>query len=83
MTAEMPPGSVIVTPGDMYTEIRDMGKKLDRLTTVIDPALTTIREDVADHESRLRSVEKRIWLMAGGAVAGGAGIAQVLPLLNR
>lgn len=86
----MPPGSVIITPAQMYVEIRAMGTKLDHLSSVIDPALSTIRDDVAevvvdvaDHETRIRAIERWRWLIAGAATAGGAVLAQVAPLLTR
>lgn len=88
--ATMPPGSVIITPGQMYAEIRDMAVKVDKLTAIIDPALTTIREDVAevvadvaDHESRIRAVERRLWVAAGIAAAAGTGLSQILPALAK
>ena len=84
----MPPGSVIITPAQMYSEIRIMSEKVDKLATVVDPALSTIREDLggvrivqADHESRLRAIDRRLWLAAVVAAASGAGIAQLVPLL--
>ena len=95
LMATMPPGSVIITPTQMYAEIRVMSGKVDHLASVLDPALSTIREDVADvrgnilkevaaskvihddHESRLRSLDRRLWLSAVAAAAGGAGIAQI------
>jgi hypothetical protein len=90
MTAEMPPGSVVITPAQMYAEIRTMAEKVDHLAAVVDPALSTIRDDVSeirddlgDHETRIRSIERRVWVFAGTAMAGGAGIAQAASLLNR
>jgi hypothetical protein len=79
----MPPGSVVVTPGDMYAEIRDMGKKLDHLASVVDPAFADIRSDMSDHESRIRGLERRVWALAAVAAGSGAGLSQVLPLLTR
>lgn len=83
--ATMPPGSVVITPTQMYAEIRVMSGKIDHLANVIDPALAGLRDDIGavdnkvkDHEARLRSIEKRLWLMAGAATAAGAGIAQVI-----
>jgi len=85
----MPPGSVIITPSQMYAEIRVMSGKVDHLASVIDPALSNLREDVAavrtvqtDHESRLRSLDKRMWIAAILAAASGAGISQLLPFIG-
>lgn len=86
----MPAGSVVITPTQMYNEIQGMSKKVDHLAAVMDPALTTLRQeivevarDVADHEMRLRSLDKRIWLAALLAAAGGIGGSQLLPYLGQ
>jgi len=36
----IPQGSVLITPNEMYREIQAIGKKVDHLSTVVDPALT-------------------------------------------
>lgn len=81
----MPPGSVVITPTQMYAEIRAMSGKVDHLAAVLDPALSTIREDVAlvrvvqqDHENRLRSLDKRVWIAAVVAAGSSAGITQLI-----
>lgn len=80
----LPPGSVIITPTQMYVELQDMGKKLDHLASVIDPTLTTIRDDVKDHEERVRSLERWRWVAFGVATAGAAGtIAQAWQALGN
>lgn len=90
MEVTMPPGSVVITPAQMYAEVRVMGQKLDHLVAVVDPAFSTIRDDITqvrstidDHESRLRSMDKRLWAAAVIAAGSGAGIAQLIPLLSR
>jgi hypothetical protein len=37
---------------------------------------------VTDHESRLRALERRAYMLAGVAVLGGAGAGQLLDLLK-
>ena len=47
-------------------------------------AVAEIRRDlapVADHETRLRALERRAWLLFGAATAAGAGAGQLLDLL--
>lgn len=75
MTAQIPDGSVVVTPTDMYREIRDMHDELRALNSSINPALQELRADVSDHESRIRTLERRVWQAAGavGVVAVFAG----------
>lgn len=89
MTVEMPPGSVVITPTQMYGEIRIMAGKVDHLAAILDPALSTIREDIAlvrttqqDHENRLRSLDKRVWIAAVIAAGSGVGVVQIITALG-
>lgn len=50
---QVPQGSVIITPTKMYEEMQDIGKKVDHLTTVMDPALNTLRETVVELKGEL------------------------------
>jgi hypothetical protein len=47
MTMPIPEGSVVVTPSQMYEEIKETRKAVDRLITTVDPALSDIRGDAA------------------------------------
>jgi len=85
----MPPGSVIITPTQMYSEIRVMAGKVDHLAAVLDPALSDIRADVAEGKverralsERIAAVEKRMWVASGFALAGGAGLAQLVTYIG-
>lgn len=65
-TIHIPEGSVIVTPSQMYDEIRSANSKIDHLTDVLDPALDNIREDLADikrkqDEHDIRIAEGENW----------------------
>lgn len=88
MSAPIPEGSVVVTPTEMYREIRDMHDEVRRLASVVDPAIRELRDDVTemktqgekafkDHEDRIRSLERRMWQAVGAAVVLGpaAGFA--------
>ena len=84
MTIPVPDGSVIVTPAQMFAEMREMHDEVKALKNVLDPALTDIRTDVKDHELRLRSVEKRIWMASGvAALVSSGAVAIILELLAR
>ena len=67
MSAQIPDGSVVVTPTDMYREIRDMHDELRALNSSINPALQEIRGDVEDHETRIRTLEKFSWKQIGAS----------------
>jgi hypothetical protein len=86
----LPPGSAVITPNQMYGELHEIGRKLDRLTAVVDPALAELRKDLGETdrqatllEARLRVIENWRWFVLGmaaviGTVAGyGASILAV------
>ena len=62
-------------------EVYDILVDVRNDVTSIKSELKNTSEDVKDHESRLRSLEKWIWAAAGTGVVGGAGLAQVLQQL--
>lgn len=82
MTVEMPAGSVVITPTQMYGEIRDMKEQVQHLVNVVDPALTDIRSDVSDHEGRIRGLERKVWIAAGLAAGAGAGLGKLATILG-
>lgn len=49
----IPGGSVIITPTKMYEEMQEIGRKVDRLTTVIDPSLDTLRTAVTETRAHM------------------------------
>lgn len=60
MSEPTPAGSVIITPSQMYGEIRVMGTKVDRLVAVVDPALSDIRMDVTTLGTALGEVRTEL-----------------------
>lgn len=56
MTAD-PLGGVQIGAREIYDEVKEVGRKVDRLVD----AHEEIRTDVADHESRIRSLERGRW----------------------
>lgn len=78
MTAEVPRGAVVITPTEMYREMQEIGKKVDHLTSVLDPALTELRDDNAENKraietlsGEVRRVDGRQKYVAGAAMAFG------------
>lgn len=66
----IPDGSVVITPAEMYREQRATHAAVQQLAARLDRVPTQI----ADHEARLRTVERAVWWAAGAAaVLGGAG----------
>ena len=50
-----------------------MVERLARIETKLDVQLAT----QADHEARLRRLERALWIAAGISMAGGAGLSQI------
>ncbi|MFE7624614.1 hypothetical protein [Streptomyces sp. NPDC057509] len=85
MTPQDP--GVYIPPGQMYQELRSLSDGMVRVETKLDSigqGLTDLGTDVADHEARLRSLERGRWpLPTIAALAGVAGTATgVLALLR-
>lgn len=57
MTTPIPDGSAITTPNEMLTELRAVHSTVDRLAATLDPAMSDLRTDVNDHETRIRVIE--------------------------
>lgn len=56
----VPQGSVIITPNDMYKEIQEIGRKVDHVATVVDPAISNLREIAAQNRGDIRAQDARI-----------------------
>ncbi|WP_411118977.1 hypothetical protein [Streptomyces sp. 058-1L] len=73
--------------GQMYQEVRGLAQAMSRVEAKLDGVLDEtkdIRGDVADHEVRLRVLEKARWpLPTVAALAGVAGTATGLFALLR
>lgn len=74
-----PDTGVFISNGQMYQELRSLSDGLTRVETKLDgigQGLTDLGKDVADHESRLRTLERARWpLPTIGVLAGLAGTA--------
>jgi hypothetical protein len=77
MTAPDP--GVYISPAQMYREVRSLAEAVGRIETKIDGILNEtkdIRTDLADHETRIRTLERARWpLPTIGVLAGVAGAA--------
>lgn len=70
--SEIPPGSVVITPQDMWDAIGRIEKTTEDIRATIAPQVGDLRsdhddlkKDVDDHETRIRAVEKANWKQAG------------------
>jgi sugar/nucleoside kinase (ribokinase family) len=55
-----------------------VGERLVRIETKLDQALTQHGEDLKDHESRIRRLERALWTVAGAGIAGGGAVGAVV-----
>ena len=56
-----PDPGVYISPAQTYQEVRDLARTVDRIESKLDGVLDEqrdIRSDVADHETRLRVLER-------------------------
>uniref|UniRef100_A0AAU1ZZE1 Hemolysin XhlA family protein n=1 Tax=Streptomyces sp. NBC_00093 TaxID=2975649 RepID=A0AAU1ZZE1_9ACTN len=71
------PAGVYISSAQMYQELRSLSDGLTRVETKLDgigQGLTDLGKDVADHETRLRTLERARWpLPTIGVLAGLAG----------
>lgn len=75
----MPDPGVFISSAQMYTELRSLSDGLTRVETKLDgiaQGMTDLGKDVADHETRIRTLERGRWpLPTIGVLAGVAGAA--------
>ncbi|GAA4663312.1 hypothetical protein [Streptomyces youssoufiensis] len=73
--APVPDGSVIITPTEVYAEVRATHDEVKAVSAKLD-ALPELAGKLADHEDRLRVLERARWpLPSLAAVTGLAGLA--------
>lgn len=68
----VPDGSVIITPAQQYAELRTLTDAVRDLSGKVDPALSTIREDVAEVRAHvdkihieLSGLQRWRWMLTG------------------
>ena len=77
---------VYISPAQMYQEMRSLHDVVTRVETKIDgftAKADALGSEIADHESRLRILERTVWRAAGMATVVGAGVGIGASLLGR
>jgi hypothetical protein len=74
----LPPGSAVVSPEQMYAEIRATHDTVTR----IELGLQSIPAEMKDHETRLRALERWTWRATGIATAVAAIVGAAAGLLS-
>lgn len=82
MTVQQQEAGFLVTPGQMYAELRSLNETVVRMDAKLDN-LNQHGTDINDHETRLRLVEQAVWRAAGAAAVLGAGGGFILQLLMK
>lgn len=70
---------IYITASQMYQELRQVHDEVKGIRS----DLRTLMEDRADHEARLRALERRVWTASGAATVLGAGAGFLLQVLTR
>lgn len=86
--AAIPEGSVVITPTEMYREmlathqaVRDVASKLDSTQADSVRRIESLEKDYSDHETRLRGLERRVWMAVGVSTAVSGGAAALISQL--
>ncbi len=84
MSPVQPPNGVLVTMTEVYQETRRVGDAVLVLTGKVE-GLSSLGEQMGDHESRIRSLEARRWPLEVLASALGVlgAVCGVWALLGR
>lgn len=83
----VPEGSVIITPGEIYGEVKELTREVRDLITA-DKAESRERAKleakVDTLDTRVSAIERKLWILTGAAAtAGGAIGSTIVPLLQR
>lgn len=79
----VPEGSIVITPAQMYESTQ---KSIGEISTGISDLKTTLAPmpaTIADHEARLRRLERALWLGVGFAAALGSAAGTAASQLLR
>lgn len=68
-----------ITGADLLERLDRLGRDIDGIGRKID----ALPQKVDDHETRLRTVERRMWLASGGAAFGGVMFGWLLQILGH
>ncbi|GEB46951.1 hypothetical protein MTE01_28960 [Microbacterium testaceum] len=74
----MPSPVTVINEAAPPSEDAQLASFLTRVEVKLDTVLT--RGD--DHETRIRSLERKVWTAAGAAAVAGAGLGQIVSVLT-
>ena len=76
MTESVGAGAVVITTAQIFTELRGLHDQLRDMRADVRTAIN--HSD--DHESRIRALERKLWIAAGGAMVAGALVGAAVTL---
>jgi hypothetical protein len=89
VSQQIPDGSVVITPAEMYKEQRATHDAVLKLTGAVETLAKTgssearaTAAELADHRTRLRKVELKLAWYSGGAAVVGAAAGLLAGLLG-
>lgn len=94
VTHGLPPGSVVITPNQMFDEMRAIHDEVRNLAGKVDPALAEMRGDIGELKSdrkalelRIRALENWRWFVLGissvAALVASAGVSWIIDVVRR
>ena len=60
----------------------DLIRQIERLNEKIPTHVDWVERNIKDHEMRLRAIERKIWVVAGGAAVVASAITFFVQVLN-
>lgn len=73
------PAGVVVTMAQIYTELRSLNDEVRKLSATMSPAV----QQTADHENRIRDLERRVWTTTALAIGGGGVLGAALAIVPQ
>lgn len=71
---QVPAGSAVITPTELYKEMQATHQSVTELRGEV----KEIAKVLPDHESRIRVLERKVWVAAGVAAGAAAGLTKAL-----
>lgn len=79
---EDPRPYAVVTVTDVFEKVMSLEGAIIALTTRVDTVVVDHSGRLNDHESRIRGLERKLWLVSGAAAVLGGTLAKFLPVLG-
>jgi hypothetical protein len=82
---DTPPGTVLITARDLYSEVQAMHSELRGIREDIRVMMATLPDHKSmldDHETRIRLVERKVLMWATAAAVAGGGLGQAISTLT-